>query len=1845
MPTQLTGGGTATSFTNTPQAKDDTYLYLEDLLRANSTLYNSYTNTILLDVMSNDLGGGAKALFSVYEGDGDLLDDDFELLVKDVDASGASPWERTQGDNWVRINNGKIEFRIAKPGDNDPDHALSIDSLTDGQNFVDEFVYAIRLGNGTLSEAIVRINITGAQDNATVVAAPDGDYGVTEAGGVANGTPGDPSAHGQLLITDADLGENHFQTPASLDGTYGKFTFDPTTGAWTYLLDNSRPATEGLDDGDVVSDSLTVTSADGTASHTITVTINGTDDQPTLAAVTAGSLAEVDQSSATTPLGLSGVLSGTDVDGDTLTYGVVGGTLAAGVSTLASAYGTLSVNTASGAYNFVPNSAIEGLDDGETATVNFTMAVSDGDGPSVTQTYTITLTGADDAPTLAAVTAGSLAEVDQSSATTPLGLSGVLSGTDVDGDTLTYGVVGGTLAAGVSTLASAYGTLSVNTASGAYNFVPNSAIEGLDDGETATVNFTMAVSDGDGPSVTQTYTITLTGADDAPTLAAVTAGSLAEVDQSSATTPLGLSGVLSGTDVDGDTLTYGVVGGTLAAGVSTLASAYGTLSVNTASGAYNFVPNSAIEGLDDGETATVNFTMAVSDGDGPSVTQTYTITLTGADDAPTLAAVTAGSLAEVDQSSATTPLGLSGVLSGTDVDGDTLTYGVVGGTLAAGVSTLASAYGTLSVNTASGAYNFVPNSAIEGLDDGETATVNFTMAVSDGDGPSVTQTYTITLTGADDAPTLAAVTAGSLAEVDQSSATTPLGLSGVLSGTDVDGDTLTYGVVGGTLAAGVSTLASAYGTLSVNTASGAYNFVPNSAIEGLDDGETATVNFTMAVSDGDGPSVTQTYTITLTGADDAPTLAAVTAGSLAEVDQSSATTPLGLSGVLSGTDVDGDTLTYGVVGGTLAAGVSTLASAYGTLSVNTASGAYNFVPNSAIEGLDDGETATVNFTMAVSDGDGPSVTQTYTITLTGADDAPTLAAVTAGSLAEVDQSSATTPLGLSGVLSGTDVDGDTLTYGVVGGTLAAGVSTLASAYGTLSVNTASGAYNFVPNSAIEGLDDGETATVNFTMAVSDGDGPSVTQTYTITLTGADDAPTLAAVTAGSLAEVDQSSATTPLGLSGVLSGTDVDGDTLTYGVVGGTLAAGVSTLASAYGTLSVNTASGAYNFVPNSAIEGLDDGETATVNFTMAVSDGDGPSVTQTYTITLTGADDAPTLAAVTAGSLAEVDQSSATTPLGLSGVLSGTDVDGDTLTYGVVGGTLAAGVSTLASAYGTLSVNTASGAYNFVPNSAIEGLDDGETATVNFTMAVSDGDGPSVTQTYTITLTGADDAPTLAAVTAGSLAEVDQSSATTPLGLSGVLSGTDVDGDTLTYGVVGGTLAAGVSTLASAYGTLSVNTASGAYNFVPNSAIEGLDDGETATVNFTMAVSDGDGPSVTQTYTITLTGADDAPTLAAVTAGSLAEVDQSSATTPLGLSGVLSGTDVDGDTLTYGVVGGTLAAGVSTLASAYGTLSVNTASGAYNFVPNSAIEGLDDGETATVNFTMAVSDGDGPSVTQTYTITLTGADDAPTLAAVTAGSLAEVDQSSATTPLGLSGVLSGTDVDGDTLTYGVVGGTLAAGVSTLASAYGTLSVNTASGAYNFVPNSAIEGLDDGETATVNFTMAVSDGDGPSVTQTYTITLTGADDAPTLAAVTAGSVVEVPNSTSTTDSGLTGNLVGADVDVETLTYGIVGGTVSAGVATFVGTYGTLTVNTFTGAYAYTKNAAAIEALNTGQNPSDTFTVTVSDGDGPTVNQTYTVNITGADDALAQNVITNLALGTGIVIPEYALLYTGGFRFR
>ncbi|MEL0607209.1 VCBS domain-containing protein, partial [Vibrio echinoideorum] len=128
--------------------------------------------------------------------------------------------------------------------------------------------------DGTASETIT-VNITGSNDGATITASDSEDTTVVEAG---KDVAGDNSASGQLTVSDVDDGEAVFQEPASLEGTYGTFTFNASTGAWTYTLDESKA--DALNANDAATDSLVVTSKDGTASETITVNITGSNDGP-----------------------------------------------------------------------------------------------------------------------------------------------------------------------------------------------------------------------------------------------------------------------------------------------------------------------------------------------------------------------------------------------------------------------------------------------------------------------------------------------------------------------------------------------------------------------------------------------------------------------------------------------------------------------------------------------------------------------------------------------------------------------------------------------------------------------------------------------------------------------------------------------------------------------------------------------------------------------------------------------------------------------------------------------------------------------------------------------------------------------------------------------------------------------------------------------------------------------------------------------------------------------------------------------------------------------------------------------------------------------------------------------------------------------------------------------------------------------------------------------------------------------------------------------------------------------------------------------------------------------------
>jgi VCBS repeat-containing protein len=338
MATQTTGGGSTTSFTKTPQAQDDLYGWTEEQLLA-SGLYSSTSNIITLNVMSNDLGGNAKTLWSIDDGDGNTLAPDYQLLTQDGLISGVSTWELTSAGNLIRINNGKIELKLV--GSLAALGVSSVDGLSANQSIHDEFVYAIRLGNGTLSQARVTFNILGQNDAAAITASATEHTAVTEAGGLANAVPGDPSASGQLAVNDVDSGENHFQTPGSLAGTYGTYTFNPTTGVWGYTLNQSLA--DPLTAGQVVYDHLIVMSADGTATYDIKVNILGTND----AAILSADTRNLTETNSATDVSASGTLTISDVDSPA-TFVEQAGTVGS--------YGTFAINAA-GAWTYTASSA------------------------------------------------------------------------------------------------------------------------------------------------------------------------------------------------------------------------------------------------------------------------------------------------------------------------------------------------------------------------------------------------------------------------------------------------------------------------------------------------------------------------------------------------------------------------------------------------------------------------------------------------------------------------------------------------------------------------------------------------------------------------------------------------------------------------------------------------------------------------------------------------------------------------------------------------------------------------------------------------------------------------------------------------------------------------------------------------------------------------------------------------------------------------------------------------------------------------------------------------------------------------------------------------------------------------------------------------------------------------------------------------------------------------------------------------------------------------------------------------------------------------------------------------
>ncbi|MEI6651269.1 MAG: Ig-like domain-containing protein [Chlorobiaceae bacterium] len=853
-----------------------------------------------------------------------------------------------------------------------------------------------------------------------------------------------------------------------------------------------------------------------------------------------------------------------------------------------------------------------------------------------------------------------------------------------------------------------------------------------------------------------------------------------------------------------------------------------------------------------------------------------------------------------------------------------------------------------------------------------------------------------------------------------------------------------------------------------------------------------------------------------------------------------------------------------------------------------------------------------------------------TVTITGTNDQPTITVVdvTGGvtedtTVADNPNTAGTVETGFylveSGSVTFAEVDDTDILSSVValqgtpvastGASVSTSLATALGDTGTLKLaqtgtNDGTIGWSFaLDNSLVQYLAKDETVTATYRITLTDDSGAanaSRTQDVTVTITGTNDQPTAV----GMLSAVSQADSTV-VSIATALSFTDKDSNNLfTYSVTA--LPSG----------LSINSSTGEISgTLAHDASQGGTGGVHSVV---VTATDSESVAVTQSFSFTVTNP--APVAHADT-GAVAENGTLSVSAPNGviLSGSVGGgtdTDVDGDTLTViGVKAGTAAdvaaVGTSNVASAlvgtYGHLTLNS-DGRYSYVAaTAAADALGKNVTAADTFSYAISDGNGGSSFSTLTVTVTGVNDAPTAE----GTLSAVTQADSTV-VSIATASSFGDKDSNNV-FSYSATNLPSGLSINSSIgiiTGTLAHNASQGGTGGVHSVVV-------TAT--------DSESVAVTQSFSFTVTNP--APVAHADT-GTVAENSMLSVSAANGviLSGSVAGgrdTDVDGETLVViGVKAGTsadvTAVGTSnvgtSLVGTYGYLTLG-ADGSYGYVADTAAaDALGKSVTGTDTFSYAISDGNGGRSFSTLTVAVTGTNDAPTLGIVTAGTIVEVDQSSTTTDAGLNGTLVGSDVDVETLTYGISVGSVVGTTVTKAGTYGTVTLDSSTGAYSYAKNArAIEALDVNESGTDIFTFTVMDGDGALVTQSYSVTVTGSDDAPTLAAVTSGTIAEVDQSSSTTDAGLSGTLVGSDVDVETLRYGISGGSVVGTAVTKAGTYGTVTLDSSTGAYSYAKNSGVIEALEVNESGTDTFTFTVTDGDGAQATQSYTVKVTGAND--------------------------------
>ncbi|WP_447932205.1 Ig-like domain-containing protein [Sphingopyxis fribergensis] len=1441
-------------------------------------------------------------------------------------------------------------------------------------NGTESFTYTIDDGNSGINTAVVTVTVNPINDtpNASPVipdrVRADGQTFTYDMGDFFNDPDGDTLNY---VITGLPLG----------------LSYNPATGVISGTID--RNASEGGPAGDGVY-AVTVTAYDRAGatglSQTRSFALSTTNPGPSANNDTA-TVAE-DGSVTFDPVTGAGTTSGAtgadiDPDGDPL------------IITAAAAGNGVVVINADGTLSYTPNADFNGTD-----TIHYT--VDDGNGGTSSATVTVTVTAANDAPTVTSIPAiltsdDAVVDFDAGSY-----FDDIDTGTD-----LTFSFTG-PLPPGLS-FDPATGKITGTLTNDASMNTPYVMTITADDGNGGTVSTTLTWNIQNLPP--HAFSDTLRLSEDA----GLTSG----------------SNVLDN-DVDPDNdgkIVSAINGDPASVGQPVTGSAGGTFVVNT-DGTYTFDPGAAFDDLQVGESRTTVITYLLDDTDGGFDTGFITVTVDGTNDAPVAAAIPNYAAAD-SQSITANPIDVSGFFS--DAEGDTLTFSATG--LPSGLSMDAAGHitGTIAANASvSGPYTVV-------------VTVN--------DGRTTTQ-QSFRFDVANPAPT--AVNDNASTVEDQA-----IDINVLVNDTDPDGDTLRIDPAFPPQAGN--------GTVTVN-ADGTLHYVPNPDYNGID-------TIIYRVSDGQGGFSTGVVNVGVGSVNDVPVGTAIP-----DTERNDgASVSINVSGYFS--DVDGDTLSYTITG--LPAGL-TIDPVTGVISGTIAPGA-------------SGPSGRADYNVEVTANDGNGGTTSVTFILTAINIAPV-----ANADAAVTNEDA--PVDIAVLANDTDADGDPVAVIRVNNvTLVPGVPVTVTD-GTVTLVDVGGVMmlRFTPRPDFNGA-------TTFSYSIGDGNSGFDDAVVSINVAAVNDNP----VATSQIPDRSRpDSASVSFDIASYFG--DVDGDDLDYVVTGlppGLIYDPETGVIS--GTIASNASQGGV-------------GGVYTVN--VVARDPFGAQIAQSFDFTVTNP---PPVAANDSVTVAE-DGSVTFNPItgaGTGSGLAGADVDpdGDMLSViTVAGGQPIAPGSPVSLPSGLLSMNV-DGSLTFTPAADFNGQ-------VTITYTVSDGNGGTAQAVITIDVTpvndpptvdlngagaGVDnatgfvegDAPVLIVTADGAAFDVEDAIVSLDIALAGFVdAGQEVihlNGriDFVAGTPSSGTIDFGATSFRYSYdgaGALHVENASGPGVPMARDAVTALiralqyenrsDDPTAGDRSLTFTVTDAQGAtSAAAVATVAVTPVNDAPTSTPIAdragndadpvtldvSGNFADID---GTLSFAATGLPPGLTIDPVT---GVISGTLDRSASV-------------GGPYNVV----VTATDDGGASTQQaFVWTVAN---PAPTAVDDVLTVGQDD-----------------------LGSGDVTPGTvgqdsDPDGDPLTVSAVNGVAAnVGAAVAGSAGGSFTI-AADGSYGFDPGGAFDDLGAGQTRTTSATYTISDGQGGTSTATVTVTVTGANDAPvagTLPARTAsdGEAIRIDTATAFSD--------------------------------------------------------------------------------------------------------------------------------